>query len=365
MTDLKKTPFNVFHHDLGAKLVDFSGWEMPLSYSRILTEHACVRESVGLFDVSHMGEVFIRGAKAEQAVQYLVTNSMKLTIGEAQYSCLCNHQGGIIDDLIVYRLDQNEFLVCVNAANQQKDFEWMFAQNPYPSEVEVINSSADYAQIAIQGRHASSTLQKLTEYDLSTVKYYGVALASVAGVADCIVARTGYTGEDGFEVFLPKSGASVMWPAITEAGAEFGLQPIGLAARDTLRLEARMHLYGNDMNIDTTPYDASLGWTVDLSKDDFVGKQALIDHKNNHWKKRLVGLKVERRIPRPGCQILHNGVDVGQITSGTRSPTLGYGVAFGYVPRSLSRAGTQLKIDVRGKQADAVVVKGPFYKKDY
>ena len=286
MTSLKQTPFHPFHLEAGAKMVDFGGWDMPLLYDRIIPEHHAVRQSVGLFDVSHMGEVFIRGSKAQEVVRYLMTNSIDLQDSQAQYTCMCNHQGGIVDDVIVYRMSEQEFLVCVNAANRKKDFDWMVANNPLADEVTITNESELWAQVAIQGRHAAAVLQKLTGLSLKTLGYYHQQYTTVAGIDGCLIARTGYTGEDGFEVFLPTDGAAKMWGALFQAGQEFTLRPIGLGARDTLRLEARMHLYGSDMNDHTTPYEAALGWAVDLKKDNFVGKAALLEHKQKHWKKR-------------------------------------------------------------------------------
>jgi len=361
---LQKTPFHPFHIEAGAKMVDFGGWHMPLQYQGILAEHHTVRERVGLFDVSHMGEISLLGEKALEAARHLVTNSVKIEIGQAQYSPMCNLEGGIIDDLIVYRRSENNVLICVNASNRQKDFAWIQKNNPFPNEVQVINHSEDFAQVAIQGRHAEATLQKICEQDLSSVQYYHFVEGTVAGVENCIIARTGYTGEDGFEVFLPVEGASSMWPALMVAGEEFGIAPIGLGARDSLRLEAKMHLYGSDMTEANTPYEAALGWAVKLKKKAFIGKEALIDYKANRWTRRMVGLKVDKRIPRPGCPIRHEGNEVGVVTSGTKSPVLGYGIAMAYVAKELSVPGTKLQIDVRGRMAEAEVIKGPFYRRD-
>ena len=362
---LKKTAFHSFHLAAGAKMVDFGGWHMPLQYEGILKEHQCVRSQVGLFDVSHMGEITLKGAKALEAARILVTNALDIEIGQAQYSPMCNHEGGIIDDLIVYRRAEDNVLICVNAANREKDFNWIVANNPFPEEVEVLNESDDYAQVAVQGRFAEALLQKLCTVDLSSVGYYHFVEGACAGVEGCILARTGYTGEDGFEVFLPVAGADVMWPAIMEAGAEFGLAPIGLGARDSLRLEARMHLYGSDMTEANTPFEAALGWAVKLKKESFIGKEALIDYRDNHWNRRMVGVRVEDRIPRPHCLVYVNDEEIGEVTSGTKSPVLGYGIAMAYVNKEYSKVGTELEIDVRGKRAKATVVQGAFYRRDY
>jgi aminomethyltransferase len=365
INDLRKTPFHSFHVASGAKMVDFGGWHMPLQYEGILKEHHCVRSKVGLFDVSHMGEITLKGARALEAARVLVTNGLGIDIGQAQYSPMCNHEGGIIDDLIVYRRSENNVLICVNASNREKDFAWIVQNNPFPGEVEVINESDSFAQIAVQGRHAEALLQKLCDMDLSAVRYYHFVEGTCAGVEGCILARTGYTGEDGFEVFLPAAGADVMWPAILDAGSEFGLAPIGLGARDSLRLEAKMHLYGSDMTEKNNPYEAALGWAVQIKKEHFIGKEALIDYRKNHWTHRMVGMKVEGRIPRPGCPVLLDGRKVGVVTSGTKSPVLGYGVAMAYIEKPLSKIGTELHVDVRGRTATAKVVKGAFYRRDY
>ncbi len=365
---LRRTPFHHFHVQAGARMVDFGGWHMPIQYTGLRQEHLACRASLGLFDVSHMGEVRVRGARALEAVRGLVTNDLDIAIGQAQYSPMCQPDGGIVDDLIVYRLADDDVMICVNAANRAKDFAWMVDHNPLPDDVSFEDQGDAWAQVAIQGRNAEAALQKLTDVDLSAIKYYQVAQGSVAGVDGCIIARTGYTGEDGFEVFLPVAGADTLWPAVVEAGqgfAEGDLQLIGLGARDTLRLEARMCLYGNDIDATTSPLEAGLGWTVKLDGPDFVGKQALVDQKAAGLTRRLVALVVERRIARPHCPILADGQVVGEVTSGTKSPSLDSSIALGYVPRRLARPGTAVQVDVRGKLADAVVHKGTFYKRPY
>lgn len=363
---LRRTPFFSFHEAAGARLIDFGGWEMPVQYEGILAEHKRVREGVGLFDVSHMGEVRVRGPKALAAVDHLVSNRMSdLVAGQARYSPMCRPSGGIVDDLIVYKLSDEDVLVCVNASNRDKDFDWMVENNPFPGEAVFTAEHDHWAQLAIQGRHAEAILQTLTDVDLSGIAYYWFGQGVVAGVAGCIIARTGYTGEDGFEVFLPTAGADAMWPAMMSAGAAHGLQPIGLGARDTLRLEARMHLYGNDMDDDTTPLEAALAWAVKLDKPDFVGRNALVAQRAARPKRRLVGLVVSKRIARHGNPVVLDGEAVGVVTSGTRSPSLGTNIALAYVPLRLARPGTRLQVDVRGRLADAEVVKGPFYKRDY
>ena len=362
---LRRTPFFSMHQEAGARLIDFGGWEMPVQYDGILAEHQRVRTQVGLFDVSHMGEVRIRGARALEVVDHLVANRVTdLVDGQARYTPMCNERGGIVDDLIVYRMAADDILICVNAANRDKDFHWMRDHNPLPGEVEVVDEHDRWAQVAVQGPAAVAVLSALTDWDVAGLPYYHHAQGTVAGVAGCIVARTGYTGEDGFEVFLPVDGAEAMWRALLAAGAPHGLGPIGLGARDTLRLEAKMLLYGSDMNDDTTPIEAGIGWAIALDKDaDFVGKGPLVAQRAARPDRRLVGLKVSKRIARPHCGVLANGELVGEVTSGTRSPTLGENIALAYVPRQFARPGTELSVDIRGRQVDAVVHKGPFYKR--
>ena len=363
---LRRTPFYAFHNEAGARLIDFGGWELPVQYEGLIPEHRRVREKVGLFDVSHMGEVRVCGARAVEAVDRLVANTVTdLVDGQARYTPMCNERGGIVDDLIVYRIAADDLLICVNAANRDKDFSWMRDRNPFPGEVEVVDEHDRWAQVAVQGPGAEATLDAITDADLSALAYYHFVQGTVAGISGCIIARTGYTGEDGFEVFLPTEGASVLWPAVLEAGAPQGIAPIGLGARDTLRLEAKMMLYGADMNDDTTALEAALGWAIDLDKSaDFIGKAALVAQKAARPDRRLVGLIVEKRPARAHCAVLHDGEVVGEVTSGTKAPTLGKNIALAYVPRQLARPGTALEIDIRGRsRVPAVVHRGPFYKR--
>ncbi|MEC7947557.1 MAG: glycine cleavage system aminomethyltransferase GcvT [Myxococcota bacterium] len=363
---LRRTPFFSIHQAAGARLIDFGGWEMPVQYEGILAEHKQVRNGVGLFDVSHMGEVRVRGAKALAAVDHLVTNRVgDLQPGQARYSPMCRPSGGIVDDLIVYKIDDDDVLICVNAANRAKDFDWMVANNPFGADAVFSAEHDDWAQVAVQGRYAEEVLQTLTGIDLAGIRYYWFAEGEVADVDGCLIARTGYTGEDGFEVFLPPNGASTIWPALMKAGATRGIRPIGLGARDTLRLEARMHLYGNDMDDETTPLEAGLAWAVKLDKSDFIGRDALVAQRATRPPRRLVGMVVQKRIARHGNPVVLDGKAVGVVTSGTRSPTLGTNIALAYVPLRLARPGTRLQVDVRGRLANAEVVKGPFFKRDY
>ena len=361
---LRRTPFFEHHQAAGGRLIDFGGWELPVSYKGIIEEHKQVRDSVGLFDVSHMGEVFLRGPSAVDAIRYLITNNLDVPNGHAQYTAMCRPDGGIVDDLIVYRLADDEVLVCVNAANREKDFEWIRDHNPC-ADVEVVDESDAWAQIAVQGRDAEAVLNALTDVDLAEVAFFGVVRASLGGVDGCIIARTGYTGEDGFEVFIPAERASAVWPSVLRAGEGYGIQPVGLGARDTLRLEAKLMLYGNDIDDTTSPIEAGLGWVTKFDKGDFIGRDALVAQKEAGPARRLVCLLVEKRIARQHCPILADGEVVGEVTSGTKSPSIEANIALGYVPRRLARPGTRLQIDIRGRMAEAEVVKPPFYKRPY
>jgi aminomethyltransferase len=361
---LRRTPLFDAHVAAGARLIDFGGWHLPVQYEGTLAEHARVRSQVGLFDVSHMGEVRVRGPRALAAVQHLVTNSVDMPDGMAQYTVMCHPSGGIVDDLIVYRIGPEELLICVNAANRSKDFAWMDANNPFPGDAVFTDEGDDWAQLAVQGRGAVPTLAALTPVDVSAIPYYGHAAGPVAGIDGCLIARTGYTGEDGFEVFVPAGAAMDLWAALLRAGAPHGLAPIGLGARDTLRLEARMCLYGNDIDDTTTPWEANLGWTVKMDKPDFIGKAALAASRAAPARS-LIGLVVDGRIARHGHVVLIDGAPAGVVTSGSRSPTRGDNIALAYVPRGHGKPGSTLLIDVRGKTAEATVVKGPFYKRDY
>ncbi len=364
---LKRTPFFVCHQSHGAKLIDFGGWEMPVQYVGIMAEHQAVRESVGLFDVSHMGEVMVRGLGACESLNSMLSNDVRtVDIGSSQYSAILNESGGIVDDVFVYRLGQNEYLVCVNASNRQKDAAWIMDHNPDPAGAVVVDESDSWAQIAIQGRNGEAVAQKLTSVDLSSMGRGAIAAGKFAGVEGCLIARTGYTGEDGFEVFVPSEEATPVWDRVLDAGAEFSIKPIGLGARDTLRLEVKNVLYGNDISDDTTPLEACLRWITKLDKGEFRGREPLVAQREAGLQRRLVGLVVEKRIARQHCAILSaDGQIIGEVTSGTRSPTLGTNIAMGYVAKGFGRPGTELIVDIRGRQAKAVVVKGAFYKRDY
>ena len=356
---LKKTPFHAFHVALGARMVPFCGFEMPLQYSSVMEEHLRVRESAGLFDLSHMGEIELRGNGVLEFLDGLLTNRFSdLAPGEARYTAMCRPNGGIIDDLIAYHLDDHILLV-VNAANFDKDLAWIRERTP--PDIEVRDTHALTGLLAVQGPAAQKVLGETTQGDLEQLAYYGVMHTEVGGVS-ARVARTGYTGEDGFEIYVDAEQAEQLWPRILAAGAGQGLLPIGLAARDTLRLEMKYTLYGNDIDETTTPLEAGLGWAVKLDKD-FVGAEALREQKANKPGRRLVAFEVEGRgIPRPGFDVLVAGARVGQVCSGTFSPSLRKGIGTAYVKRGHTKAGTELEISVRGRAHPARIVKPPFYK---
>jgi aminomethyltransferase len=359
-TSLKRTPLYELHREAGAKFVDFGGWEMPVQYGSIIDEHKAVRTSVGVFDVSHMGEIEIRGPRALEVVQRLTTNdASKLEVYQVQYSTLCYPHGGIVDDLTVYRLGPEHFLLCVNAANIDKDFSWIVEQAR--GDADITNTSAQIAQLALQGRHAQATLQPLCDLALDGVRYYWSAKGRVKGI-EALISRTGYTGEDGFEIYCPASQGSELWRALMEAGAPYHIKAIGLGARDTLRLEMGYALYGNDITAETTPLQAGLGWIVKLNKGDFIGRDALTKERGEGIKRRLVGLEmIDRGVARAHYHILVDGQVVGEVTSGTVSPSLNKSIGLGYVRTESAKVGTPLQVDIRGKPAQAQVASMPFY----
>ena len=357
---LKRTPLYERHRAAGAKFVDFGGWEMPVQYTSILEEHKAVRTAVGLFDVSHMGEIEIRGPRALEVVQRLTTNdASKLEIFQVHYSTLCYPHGGIIDDLTVYRMGPEHFFLCVNAANIDKDLAWIVEQAH--GDADITNTSAQIAQLALQGRHAQATLQPLCDIPLDAIRYYRSAKGRVQGI-DGLISRTGYTGEDGFEIYCPAAQGPELWSHLMEAGAPYGIKPIGLGARDTLRLEMGYALYGHDLTADTSPLQAGLGWIVKLNKGDFIGRDALLKERAEGVTRRLVGLEmIDRGVARAHYQILVDGEVVGEMTSGTVSPSLHKSIGLGYVPTSHAKVGTPLQLDIRGKSAQARVASTPFY----
>ena len=357
----QRTPLYEAHVRAGARMVEFAGWEMPVQYQGILAEHAAVRERAGLFDVSHMGEIVFRGPGALEALQRLFTNDLsRCADGQAQYGCLCRESGGIVDDVVVYRRAADDLLVCVNAANRAKDFDWLRQR---AGGVPVANESDDWAQLALQGPLAAVVLQRLTGTRLSGVGTYRFTVGDVAGIP-CLVARTGYTGEDGFELFCAPGESPRLWDALLEAGSGEGLCPCGLGARDSLRLEMTYRLYGADMDDDTTPLEAGLSWVVKLDKGEFVGREALLRQREAGLSRKLVGFALtEPGIARHGHAVLQDGRPAGVVTSGTRSPTLGTSIGLAYVPPGLTAEGSTFAIDIRGRPVSARVVKTPFYSR--
>lgn len=355
---MKKTPLNEVHRSLGAKMVDFGGWDMPVQYEGIVSEHLAVRSDCGLFDVSHMGEVIVEGDKAFAFVQNLVTNDVsKLVDNQCLYSPMLYEHAGVVDDLLVYKFNEKRFMIVVNASNVDKDFAWMKAHS---LGAVLENKSDATAELALQGPKAQSVLQKLTSADLSEIKFFHFREITVAGVS-CIVSRTGYTGEDGFEIYFSSSEAVKMWNALVDAGSEFGLKPIGLGARDTLRLEAGLMLYGNDIDERITPFEAPLKWAVKLEKGDFIGKKAL-EEKEALRKRKLVGFELlERGVPRHGSEVFVGGVKFDVVSSGTFSPTLKKPIGFCFAPSDLP-LGAEVEIKIHDKLVKAKTCSHRFYK---
>jgi len=356
---LKKTPLNEVEHELGGKMVDFGGWELPVQFGGILEEHQAVRERVGLFDVSHMGEVTVKGPDALALLQRATCNDVsKVTDGRAQYNGLLYPNGGFVDDILVYRMAADDYFVVVNASNTDKDYEWM-RDAAKGLDVEVRNVSADWAQLALQGPEAERLLQPLADVPLAPIKYYRFALGKVDG-AEAIVSRTGYTGEDGFEIYVAPADAPRIFRKLVDAGAK----PCGLGARDTLRLEARMALYGNDIDQTTTPIEADLASIVKLEKGDFTGRDVLQREQAEGPKRKLVGFEmIDRGIGRHGYPVVEGGDEIGVVTSGTHSPTLKKPIGLAYLPVGKSAPGTEFSILIRGKETRARVVPTPFYKR--
>lgn len=356
--ELKSTALLAEHRKSGARFVPFAGFQMPVQYLGILEEHAAVRTSVGIFDVSHMGELDVRGPRAFECVQRLITNDLsRIEDGQAQYTVACNPAGGILDDLIVYRCSPDRIFVCMNAGNHQKIADW-FKTHEIDGAT-VTDLSEHYAQIAIQGPNSEPLIQRLVGDDITALKPFHFVEREVCG-GDALIARTGYTGEPGVELFLPAEAAVKAWRQLLDEGA----QPCGLGARDTLRLEMGYCLYGNDIDESTSPLEAGLSWVVRLKKGDFIGREALVQQKRAGIPRQLVGLQVlERAIPRQHFPILHRGEPVGEITSGTMSPTLSLPIAMGYVPHQLAEPGSIVEIQVRKRQVKAEVVRPPFYRR--
>ncbi len=361
-SSLKRTPLNAVHRASGAKMVDFGGWDMPVQYSGVVDEHHTVRRAVGLFDVSHMGEIEVRGPQALKLVDSVTTNAAgKLKIGQAQYSGLLYDHGGFVDDILVHKVADDSFFLCVNASNQDKDYEHIRSQNNFDAEVDF--ASDRYAQLAIQGPMALKTLQKLTTVPLEAIKYYWFTDGAVSGTP-ARIARTGYTGEDGFEIYIAPNQAGRVWQEILEAGREFGIKPVGLGARNTLRLEAKMALYGHEIHASITPFEADLGWIVKMDKGDFTGRSALAKQKEAGIQRKLVGFEMlGRGIGRDGYEVLLDGAPAGWVTSGSPSPTLNKNVGLCYLPVNEAKSGRKIQILVRNQPVEAETVETPFYKR--
>jgi aminomethyltransferase len=360
---MKDTALSEIHAALGAKMVPFAGYNMPVSYQGINIEHQTVREKVGVFDVSHMGEFFVTGPNALSLIQRVCSNdASKLEDGQAQYSCFPNEDGGVVDDLIVYRIAAEKWLLVVNASNIDKDWAWINSHNTMGASLE--NSSDHYSLLAIQGPKAIQAMQSLTQENLSAIKFYTFKINTFAGVENVIISATGYTGSGGFEIYCKNTQVAKIWTKVLEAGADWGIQPIGLAARDTLRLEMGYCLYGNDIDDTTSPLEAGLGWITKFNKD-FINSESLKKQKEIGVSKTLVGFELSQRgIPRQGYAIVDaQGNSIGRVTSGTMSPSMGKGIGLGYVPMALKEVGSQIHIQIRNKIVPAMVVKLPFYKK--
>jgi glycine cleavage system T protein (aminomethyltransferase) len=347
---------------MGAKMVNFGGWDMPLEYSGILSEHEAVRTRAGLFDVSHMGEIEIRGDRALDLVQWVTCNdASKLAIGQAHYSGLMSERGTFLDDLLVHKIADGHYLLCVNAANQDDDFDHVVSHNRFEARAE--NAGERYSQLAIQGPRALEILQRLTPVPLDPIRYYHFTLGKVSGL-DCLIARTGYTGEDGFEIYFAPQFSAKLWHNLLEAGSREKLIPCGLGARNTLRLEAGMCLYGHEIDLETTPLEAGLGWICKLDKGDFLGRETLVAQRSAGVARELVGFEMlDKRIGRDGYPVAISGREVGRVTSGGPSPTLRKNIGMAYVPPENSGAGTEIGIGIRGQVVPARIIGLPFYKR--
>ncbi|MCB0822918.1 MAG: glycine cleavage system aminomethyltransferase GcvT [Bacteroidales bacterium] len=366
---MKHTAFTGFHEAMGAKMVEFAGYYMPIQYEGLIKEHMTVREAVGVFDVSHMGEVWVNGPKAEKFVQWVTSNDVTaLYDGKVQYSCFPNGKGGIVDDLLVYRFGPEKYLLVINAANIEKDWNWLLEQSKqFSLEIgkELINASDDIAQLAIQGPLALKAMQKLTNEPIEDMEYYTFKELTFAGVENILLSTTGYTGSGGCEIYLPNDAAETIWKAVFEAGAEFDIKPIGLGARDTLRLEMGFCLYGNDITDSTSPIEAGLGWITKFSDaNDFIDKAVLLKQKEEGVSRRLRGFEmIDKGIPRQHYEICNAaGEIIGEVTSGTMAPAVGKGIGMGYIKDEFAKFGSEIFIRIRNKDLKAQIVKLPFYK---
>ncbi|AIF43450.1 glycine cleavage system aminomethyltransferase GcvT [Virgibacillus sp. SK37] len=369
MSDLKRTPLFPEYEKYGAKTIDFGGWDLPVQFSGIKEEHEVTRTKAGLFDVSHMGEIEVKGPKSLEFLQRMVTNDVsKLVPNKAQYTFMCYEDGGTVDDFLIYMIEDAHYLLVVNAANTEKDYEWLVKHNDYSEdEIKVENMSAFYVQVALQGPRAEAILQSITEFDLSEIKFFRfnkeVYFQGISTPA--LVSRTGYTGEDGFEIYIAKEHGRELWNLILQAGESEGLQPIGLGARDTLRFEANLALYGQELSKDISPVEAGLTFAVKPKKEsDFIGKKVLKDQIENGPERKLVGIEmIDKGIPRHGYEVLVDDQYIGFITSGTQSPTLNKNIGLALVKKEYTDEGTELTIQVRKRKLKARIITTPFYKR--
>ena len=360
-TNLKATPLLGLHKELGAKLVPFAGWNMPIQFAGVLSEHTCVRERVGLFDVSHMGEIEVKGKDAKKFLQFLLSNNVeKMFDGSILYSLMCYETGGVVDDLLAYRFSENHYFLCVNASNSDKDYDWI-ARHASSFNVSIKNTSSETSQLALQGPDAKNVLQSLCDISLDDLSYYNFRKGMVNNV-ESLISRTGYTGEDGFELYLSPEKVSEVFRSLMEQGRSYGIQPIGLGARDTLRIEMGYPLYGNEIDNNPTPLDAGLGWVIKFDKGEFLGRGSLLKQKEQGSPRRkLVGLKLlTRGVPRAHYQVFKNGKSVGEVTSGTFSPTLNTGIGLCYVSSEYSDVGNHLDVKIRDQLVATEVIQLPF-----
>lgn len=362
---MKRTPLYEKHLEQNGKIIDFGGWELPVEYTGIKQEHNAVRNYAGLFDVSHMGEITVEGEDAEKYVQKIVTNDITtLTDYQICYTTMCYPDGGVVDDLLVYKYNNKKYLLVINASNTEKDFEWL--KEHVIGDVSVENVSDEYAQLALQGPYAQEILEKLTEKDLNEIKFYHFADSVKIQNVSALVSRTGYTGEDGFEIYLPAEDGPYLWELLMNAGKDSGLVPAGLGARDTLRFEAALPLYGQEIDKNITPLEAGLGFCVKLTKEDFIGKEALTKQKSEGLKRKLVGFEMtERGIPRSHYEVYGDDKRIGYVTTGSFSPTLNKNIGLALIDVNYSKENTEIEINIRNKNIKAKVVKKPFYTKKY
>lgn len=362
---MKRTPLFNKHLESKGKLIDFGGWELPVEYSGIRTEHDAVRNAAGLFDVSHMGEITVTGESAEEYLQNIVTNDISvLSNYQICYTTMCYPDGGVVDDLLVYKYSNKEYLLVVNASNTEKDYEWLDTHSI--ENVTIKNVSDEYSQLAIQGPKAQEILQKLSDMDLNEIEFYHFADNVKIREINALVSRTGYTGEDGFEIYLPSTDGPILWDLLLESGKDFGLIPAGLGARDTLRFEAALPLYGQEIDKDITPLEAGLGFCVKLSKEKFIGRESLAKQKSEGLKRKLVGFEMtERGIPRSHYQVYADGKKIGYVTTGSLSPTLNKNIGLALLDIDYTKEGTEIEVEIRNKRVKAKIIKKPFYTKKY